>query len=264
MNRKISLAVMRSKLTKATLSITAALTIAGLWSSTSVLNILAQETETQPIENLVTIQQEAQNIEFVSQIGGEIDGVAVSGNYAYLAASANGLRIFNVANPATPIEVGSYDTPGDAQGITVVGNYAYLADGGSGLRIINIANPAAPAETGFYNTPGYAWEVAVLGNYAYVADSYSGLRIINVKPVSNQDKLRYTGEAGCFNQETAYIANEMDSSALSMSVTRLPRLVASYRGSLAVSGNFACAAALAWCRRANPLQRSDSSAGRMD
>jgi DNA-binding beta-propeller fold protein YncE len=105
--------------------------------------------------------------------------VAVTGNYAYVADEGSGLRIINVSNPATPTEVGFYDTPGWAQGVAVAGNYAYVADGGSGLRIINVSNPATPTEVGFYDSPGNAEGVAVVGNYAYVADR-GGLRIINV------------------------------------------------------------------------------------
>jgi len=111
-------------------------------------------------------------------------GVAVSGNYAYIADHSAGLRIINVSTPASPTEVGFYDTPGSAFGVAVAGNYAYVADGSSGLRIINVSNPASPTEVGFYDTPGSAANVVLASNYAYVADS-SGLRVIDVSnPVS--------------------------------------------------------------------------------
>ena len=41
-------------------------------------------------------------------------GVAVAGNYAYVADNDRGLRVINVANPAAPGEIGFYDTPGQA------------------------------------------------------------------------------------------------------------------------------------------------------
>ena len=78
--------------------------------------------------------------------------------------------MINVANPAAPVEVGAYDTPGWAAGVAVAGNFAYVADGDRGLRVINVANPAAPVEVGFCDTPGVAMDVAVARNYAYVAD----------------------------------------------------------------------------------------------
>jgi len=66
---------------------------------------------------------------------GKANGVAVAGNYAYVADSGSGLRVVNIANPAAPSEVGFYVTPGDAMGVAVSGNYAYVADYGSGLGI---------------------------------------------------------------------------------------------------------------------------------
>jgi hypothetical protein len=126
-----------------------------------------------------------------------VQGVAVVGDYAYVATDWSGLRIVNVANPAAPTEIGAYDTPGRAEGMAVVGNYAYVADYDQGLRIINIVNPATPSEVGFYDTPGEAFGVAVAGSYAYVADFYSGLRIVDVADPAHPSEVgSYTmGEA---------------------------------------------------------------------
>ena len=86
----------------------------------------------------------------------------------------------DVSNPASPFEVGSYDTPGYAYGVAVAGSYAYVADEDAGLRVVDVSNPSAPFEVGSYDTPGYAYGVAVAGSYAYVADSDAGLRVVDV------------------------------------------------------------------------------------
>ena len=91
----------------------------------------------------------------------------------------------NVANPASPVEVGFYDTPGYAYGVAVSGGYAYVADNTTGLRVINVANPANPVEVGVYDTPEQARNVAIVGSTAYVADGYAGLRVINVANPAN-------------------------------------------------------------------------------
>ena len=79
---------------------------------------------------------------FLRHAGYAID-VAVAGNHAYVVdVQRGGLRVINVVDPAKPIEVGFYDTPGDARGVAVAGNYAYVADYRGGLRVINVANPA--------------------------------------------------------------------------------------------------------------------------
>ncbi len=105
--------------------------------------------------------------------------VAISGNYAYVAAQG-ALSVFDISIPAHPVMVAIVDTPGSAEGVAVSGNFAYVADWDAGLRVINITDPTAPVEVGSIDTPGYAYGVAVSGSYAYVADHAAGLRIINI------------------------------------------------------------------------------------
>lgn len=114
-------------------------------------------------------------------VPGPIQGIAVQGDYAYLADWDDGLRVIDVSDPLNPIETGFLDTPGDALGITVVGELAYVADGyGGGLRVIDVSNPDAPFEIGYYDTTNEACNVKISGGLAYLADSYAGLRIIDV------------------------------------------------------------------------------------
>jgi len=91
------------------------------------------------------------------------------------------LRIIDISNLASPVEVGAYDTPGWAIGLAVSGDYAYVADYAQGLRVIDISNPASPNEVGSVSTPANsAFDVSVRGDYAYVADGTAGLRIIDI------------------------------------------------------------------------------------
>jgi hypothetical protein len=86
----------------------------------------------------------------------------------------------DVANPANPVEVGFYDTPGWASGVVAAGSYVYVADGESGLRVINVATPTAPFEVGFWQTSSYVQDLVLGDNYAYLAAGSEGLRIINI------------------------------------------------------------------------------------
>ena len=114
-------------------------------------------------------------------------GVVVVGQYAYVAAAYAGLHVIDISNPASPKQVGGYDTKGDANNLAVVGKYAYVADGDFGLQVIDISSPLNPKLIGGYDTGGYAMEVAVAGGYAYVADGNNGLQVIDISnPVSPQ------------------------------------------------------------------------------
>jgi hypothetical protein len=165
----------------------------------------------------------AENVELVGHIDipGSASGVAVEGNYAYIAESrvwdgsqyvGGGLRIIDVSNPAIPTEVGIYDAIGWAHGIAVTGTYAYVVDG-TGLHIVNVTNPAAPNQVGFYDTPGSANDVVTRGDYAYIADWTSGLRIINVSnPVAPIEVGFYDTPAGADDVavvgDYAYVADQ--------------------------------------------------------
>ncbi|MCB0295856.1 MAG: hypothetical protein KDG51_11595, partial [Calditrichaeota bacterium] len=99
-----------------------------------------------------------------------IYGMAVSGNFAYLADAFEGLQIIDLSDPANPAEIGFWDTNGTALSVAVSGNTAYVADGNQGLRIIDVSNPAMPQEVGFFDPLlGNSSYVTVSGNYAYVA-----------------------------------------------------------------------------------------------
>jgi hypothetical protein len=111
---------------------------------------------------------------------GPAHDVQVMGNRAYLALGYGGLAILDVSNPASPVQVGGYDTSGDAEGVAVSGSVAYVADGDAGLQIIDVSNPANPVRVGGYDTSGTAYGVAVSGTVAYVADYLAGLQIIDV------------------------------------------------------------------------------------
>ena len=53
--------------------------------------------------------------------------VEVSGGYLYLGGSTPSLRVFDLADPAHPLEVGSCDPPGSVWEIDVADGMAVLA-----------------------------------------------------------------------------------------------------------------------------------------
>jgi hypothetical protein len=118
------------------------------------------------------------------------EGVHVVGDYAYVAAGEEGLRVISVADKSNPREVGFFDTPGSVQAVYIVGDYAYVVAWGEGLRVISVADKSNPREVGFldmpfaFDKPGSA-NVHVVGDYAYVAAGEEGLRVISVADKSN-------------------------------------------------------------------------------
>ncbi|MBI2939849.1 MAG: hypothetical protein HYY04_05365 [Chloroflexi bacterium] len=138
---------------------------------------------------------------------GVVNGLAVDASHAYIAAGDRGLRILEVGtNPASPTEVGFFDTSGWTSDVAVVGNLAYLADGHLGLRILDVTNPAGPVEVGAYDTPGWTAGLAVAGRYVYLADSATrnkdgqnvpgSLRVVDVSDPAHPTEVGSYGSSG--------------------------------------------------------------------
>ncbi|MCX6928921.1 MAG: hypothetical protein NT154_37780, partial [Verrucomicrobia bacterium] len=115
--------------------------------------------------------------------------VAIAGNYAYAACVLDGLRIYDISTPSSPIPLGQVtNSSGTARALAVAGNYVYLGDSGDGLRIYDVSDPSHPVNVGYVGVtkPGnsyYALKVA--GNYAYVGASVDGLHIYDVADPAN-------------------------------------------------------------------------------
>jgi hypothetical protein len=105
--------------------------------------------------------------------------------YAFLANYNDGLRIYDVSNPANPKRLAHVNDGGTALDATVSGNYVYLANDYDGLRIYDFSDPANPICVGRANDMGYPWGVVVIGNNAYVADNFHGFSIFDVSNPTN-------------------------------------------------------------------------------
>jgi hypothetical protein len=120
-----------------------------------------------PITNLISWWQGAQD-------------VFVTNGLAFLAQDTFGLAILSVSNPAAPVMLGGYNTPGHASGVCVDADWVYVVDGQSGLQIFSVTNPFNPILVGNYNTPYYLADLVVRSNLAYLADGKTGLLIVSI------------------------------------------------------------------------------------
>jgi len=145
--------------------------------------------------------------------------VAVSGDYAYLAATDRGMLVIDISDTSNPTLVAEYDDC-RAQGLTVDGNYAYIVDsydllqivdistpsnplaagdcwagaghelmvqdgyayvgaGGDGLQVVNVSDPMMPVPISSYSLP-WCWNMFIEGTYVYLPDGYKGIKIIDI------------------------------------------------------------------------------------
>ena len=116
-------------------------------------------------------------------------GVAVDGDYAYVADHMFGLRVVSISEPDNVTDgslIDSFPDRDTAWDVAVKDNYAYLADDNLGLTIVDVTNAwdgndtTHPTQAGTCAVGDRALSVAVSGNYAYVADDSLGLKVINI------------------------------------------------------------------------------------
>ena len=128
-------------------------------------------------------------------------GVAVAGDYAYVAARYEGLRVVDVSDPFNLTEVGFYEPPWSALDVAVVGDYAYVADWDYGLGVVDVSTPSNPTEVGYCYERGIR-SVAVAGNNAYcVEQEYprgdeDGLWIVDISIASNPTEVGFYDTPG--------------------------------------------------------------------
>lgn len=119
----------------------------------------------------------------LSSIDGPCHGVRAEGSYAYIASGSQGLRVYDVSNPATPQLVGGwYDSQSDARRLCLSNGIVYLMDAVSHNRvaILDVSAPATPQLIRTIALPGSAAELTVAGRFAYVANANTGLTVIDI------------------------------------------------------------------------------------
>ncbi|MCB8985218.1 MAG: DUF11 domain-containing protein [Ardenticatenaceae bacterium] len=141
---------------------------------------------------------DANNVNYVSQIGGDSRTVTYYGQYAYLGVGPR-VVILNVANPASPIVVQQSDplsvTGGaDAivEDITIpdASGKIFVAAGTAGMFVLDVTNPGSPTQPTFvsnYNTADpndYATAVDVSGDVAAIAFDNGGLVAVDISTIT--------------------------------------------------------------------------------
>jgi len=114
----------------------------------------------------------------------------------------SGLRVWNVKDPANPIQVSTFETPNvtneaaatlgtwSVHNPEVRGNTIYASWYSDGVRVIDISQPSAPREIGFWVGAGAPddapavniWSVVPHGDLLLVSDRNFGLYILKLKP----------------------------------------------------------------------------------
>ncbi len=132
--------------------------------------------------------QDSLNVSLVAQIHHNWDfaaGIDVQDDIAYVATFETGLRILDVSDPTSPVELGYFFREAYCTDVKVSGNTAYVlfandegwADGG--LSILDISDPSNPEEIGLL-APNWimAYQIELEDSLVYIVSGY--IRIVDV------------------------------------------------------------------------------------
>lgn len=112
--------------------------------------------------------------------------VCVQGQYLYLATATagtgNGLMVFDLTNPASPVNLSTLLTTGYARKVDAIGNLVYLASDNAGLMIIDVSNPRQPVVARTVKTFSYCRDVKAKGGLVYLADDAAVQAIVAISP----------------------------------------------------------------------------------
>jgi hypothetical protein len=103
--------------------------------------------------------------------------VQVSGNAAYLGLNDK-LKVVDVSNVSSPIEVGSLNLPVNA--LALSGNTLFVGTGDSRLMAFDVSNPTSPVQLGITTMAGPPTTMRVAGTLLYVADGEQGLLVFDI------------------------------------------------------------------------------------
>ncbi|MFA5061839.1 MAG: Ig-like domain-containing protein [Patescibacteria group bacterium] len=108
--------------------------------------------------------------------------VFVSGNYAYVANSLNGLNVINISDSKHPLPIWTPLNTANYADVYVIGKYAYIVDqGANSLKIFDISSSTNPTVVGSVDLVNITNpnRIVVSGKFAYVISANGG-NIINV------------------------------------------------------------------------------------
>jgi hypothetical protein len=160
----------------------------------------------------------------------EIAGCAVSGKYAYVAASTDGLQIIDISDGTQPRIAGAIKLPGAAAvGVQTAGSYAFIAGHSGGLIAVDVSDVSRPIETGRMKLSGPVRAVYVSGTRALIALFDHSIKTVDVEdPLSMRviSEFRTEGYADLVQgiqviDGTAYVAGNLDQTSSVLQVIDL-------------------------------------------
>ncbi len=112
---------------------------------------------------------------------GECLCVADTGNYMLVSDYDDSLKMFDISNPASPVELDVLGTPVWVTNILISGHYAFAADAVDSILVYDISDPAKIIEVGSVYLPNASGiSDLALADSTISASAENGIYVVNV------------------------------------------------------------------------------------
>ena len=129
-------------------------------------------------------------------ISSDYASIMCQGDYAY-AATRYGFKIFDVSDPANPLEVVHEPTTGICVNVTAYGDFAFVCDSKEGLILYDISNINNPQIMDVFNPPGVLRQVCPYNEqYVFVTAEDYGINIIDYSDPGNMIQANFVFTGG--------------------------------------------------------------------
>ncbi len=117
---------------------------------------------------------------------GNVQGVEVVGNRAYLHDDGEGIIILDITDPANPVRLGNYHSPSTLRQMKKVGSLLYVADAWNGFTVLDVSDATAPQVVSVYLAEREddlgvdAMGIDVQDDLVYLGAGHLGLEVVDV------------------------------------------------------------------------------------
>ncbi len=128
-------------------------------------------------------------------VGGYTRGVFYADSMLFIASGQDGVRIFDLSNIDSPVEVAQFDTPGNARKVFAMPPFIYVADWHGGLVIGKLKGDSVVTLAQMH-VSGVAKDVVVKDGMCFVASGNGGLEIFDVTDPENPELVQALSSIG--------------------------------------------------------------------
>ncbi len=169
--------------------------------------------------------------------GGVGEAITIKDHYMILAHQSY-IEIYDVSNPADPVQKAFFYPPGHPRKLLAVGNYLYTILDDSGFQVTDITDPEDPIPGEHINPgiQGSRQDVALHDGYLYLCDWNRGLVIYDASDPEHLTEINTYSTPGMLNDITfdgdfAYLSCYSELQVVDVSDPASPQYVGNYRTS---------------------------------